>query len=198
MAGTRPIFILASESPRRLELLTQIGLVPDRVEPASIDETPLNGELPAKLAERLAMGKAQAVAALNPEAIVLGADTVVAVGRRILPKPTEKAEAEACLRLLSGRRHRVTTAIAVINPDGRMRSRSVETRLAFKRLSEEDITAYLSSNEWRGKAGGYGIQGLAGAFIPWINGSYSAVVGLPLAETAQLLKASGLPTPEKS
>jgi len=192
VAGSRPILILASESPRRVELLAQIGLTPDRIEPAAIDETPLKDELPAKLALRLACAKARVIAAGHPGAIILAADTIVAAGRRILPKPEDEKTARACLTLLSGRRHRVMTGLAVIDAAGKERTRLVETRLAFKRLSEAEIEAYLACGEWRGKAGGYAIQGRAGAFIPWINGSYSAVVGLPLAETAQLLGASGL------
>jgi septum formation protein len=175
--------ILASASPRRLELLAQIGVVPDAVIPADIDETPLKAELPRVYAGRLSVEKAQAVA---DEGLILAADTVVAVGRRILEKPADAAEAERFLRLLSGRRHRVITGVA-LRRGAQMWARQVETAVRFKHMSDPEIAAYIRSDEWRGKAGGYGIQGLASAFIPWINGSYSNVVGLPLAETANLL-----------
>lgn len=180
----RPL-VLASASPRRLELLRQIGLEPAKIAAAEIDETPLNGETPRRLALRLACAKAEAVD--TPDAIVLAADTVVAVGRRILPKAETEEEARACLALLSGRSHRVFTAIAV-RDNGATRSRVVEARVAFKRLMARDIDAYIASGEWRGKAGGYAVQGRAGAFVLSIIGSYTAIVGLPLYETATLLE----------
>ncbi|CAN5344913.1 Maf family nucleotide pyrophosphatase [soil metagenome] len=181
--------ILASASPRRLDLLRQVGLEPDMVVAADIDETPLADETPRRLAVRLALAKAQAVQVAG--AFVLGADTVVAVGRRVLPKAETEAEARKCLALLSGRAHRVLTAVAVIAPDGRIGQRLSETRLHVKRLTEAEIAAYLASGEWQGKAGGYGIQGRAGAFVMALQGSYSAVVGLPLYETRGLLEGLG-------
>ncbi|HEU0220934.1 MAG TPA: Maf family protein [Paracoccaceae bacterium] len=182
--------ILGSASPRRLELLAQIGIVPDRILPAEIDETPLKGELPRAHAERIARSKAAALAAeAGPEALVLCADTVVAMGRRILGKPADAAEAGSFLGCLSGRRHRVITAVALLG--ARLSTRTVETAVKLKRLSEAEIEAYVASGEWRGKAGGYAIQGRAAAFIPVIIGSYSNVVGLPLAETANLLAGAG-------
>lgn len=181
------MLILASASPRRAELLAQIGVVPDAIIPADIDETPLKAELPRVYAGRLSVEKAQAVAG---EGLILAADTVVAVGRRILEKPRDSAEAERFLRLISGRRHRVITGVA-LRKDTKIWARQVETAVRFKVLSAPEITAYLASNEWQGKAGGYGIQGMASAFIPWINGSYSNVVGLPLAETANMLAGAG-------
>jgi septum formation protein len=183
--------ILASASPRRLELLAQLGIVPDAVEPATLDEAPLAGETPARCAVRLAEAKARAVAARHAGACVLGADTVVACGRRILPKAERESEARACLALLSGRRHRVLGGVCAIAPDGRARRRVVTTIVAFKRLTAGEIAAYLASGEWRGKAGGYAIQGRAAAFVRFMSGSYSNVVGLPLHETALLLAASG-------
>jgi septum formation protein len=186
-----PILVLASASPRRLELLRQIGIVPDHVEPADIDETPRRGELPAGHVVRLAEAKARAVWPRYPDAFVLAADTVVACGRRILPKAQDEATARACLDLLSGRRHRVYGGVALLTPGGDLALRRVISQVAFKRLSEEDLSAYLASGEWHGKAGGYAIQGHAGALIPWIAGSYSNVVGLPLYETAQLLAGRG-------
>lgn len=179
--------ILASASPRRLDLLNQIGLVPDRIVSADINETPLVGEMPRVLAERLAKSKAFAVAADCPDHWILAADTVVAVGRRILGKPSDAQEAKKFLQLLSGRRHRVYTGIAVITPEKQLRYRVVETCLLVKNLSEQEISDYLISLEWQGKAGGYAIQGLAACFIRWIQGSYSNVVGLPLYETSVLL-----------
>ena len=181
------ILVLASASPRRLELLRQIGIVPDRIDPADIDETPAKGELPAAHVVRLAEAKARAVGPRHPQAFILAADTAVACGRRILPKAEDEATARACLTLLSGRRHRVYGGVAVMTPSGEMAIRRVVSQVAFKRLSEAELEAYLTSGEWRGKAGGYAIQGCAAAFIPWIAGSYSNVVGLPLFETAQLL-----------
>lgn len=186
----RPRLILASASPRRLDLLAQVGLVPDGVVPAEVDESPLPRELPRVCALRLADAKAAAVRAA-PEDVVLAADTVVALGRRMLGKPADTAEAARFLSLLSGRRHRVITAIAVRRGD-RAWSRAVETAVRFRRLDAGDIEAYLASREWEGKAGGYAIQGRAGGFVPWIGGSYSNVVGLPLVETLALVEAAGL------
>jgi septum formation protein len=188
-----PRLVLASASPRRLELLKQIGLEPEAVDPAAIDETPRRGELPPALAKRLAAEKARAVAARHPGAFVLAADTVVACGRRALPKPEDEAVAARCLDLLSGRRHRVLGGVAVVAPDGRLALRVVDTAVAFKRLTEAERRAYLKSGEWRGKAGGYAIQGRAARFVRAINGSYSNVVGLPLFETAQMLLGLGFP-----
>ena len=191
--------VLGSASPRRLQLLAQIGVEPDAVLPAEIDETPRPREEPRALAERLARTKALASAALAGRrtdlapCLTLAADTVVGVGRRILPKCETRAEAEACLDLLSGRGHRVFTGIALVTGSGAVRCRLVETRLRFKRLSPSEVEAYLMSAEWRGKAGGYAIQGLAGAFVERMVGSYSNVVGLPLAETAALLGGQGYP-----
>ena len=186
-----PILVLASASPRRLELLRQIGIVPDHVEPADIDETPRRGELPAGHVVRLAEAKARAVWPRYPDAFILAADTVVACGRRILPKAENEATARACLDLLSGRRHRVYGGVALLTPAGELATRRVISQVAFKRLSEEELAAYLASGEWHGKAGGYAIQGHAAALIPWIAGSYSNVVGLPLYETVQLLAGRG-------
>lgn len=184
-------FVLASASPRRLDLLRQIGLVPDRVEPAAIDETPRPGELPRPHAVRLAGEKAAAVAARNPDAVVLAADTVVACGRRILPKAEDAETARRCLKLLSGRRHRVIGAIELRLPGGRRRGRVSVTTVVFKRLSAPEIEAYIAGGEWQGKAGGYAIQGGAAAFVPFIGGSYANVVGLDLYLTAQLLDGLG-------
>jgi septum formation protein len=195
--ATRPKLVLASGSPRRLALLQQIGVEPDALLPADLDETPKRNELPRSLATRLASEKckaAAAVAAAQAEwgsCYVLAADTVVCVGRRILPKCELTEEAAACLRLLSGRGHRVYTGVTLITPRGAERRRLVETRLRFKRLSSAEIEAYLASDEWRGKAGGYAIQGLAGAFAAKLVGSYTNVVGLPLYETANLLAGEG-------
>jgi septum formation protein len=183
--------ILASASPRRLALLEQIGIAPDTVDPAAVDETAQRRELPAQLAARLGMEKATAVAARHPDTFVLGADTVVACGRRILPKPEDAAEARACLDFLSGRRHVVYGGVTLVSPDGTARHRLVRTTVTFKRLERDEIAAYLDSGEWQGKAGGYAIQGRAAAFIRFIRGSYSNVVGLPLYEVAQLLKGVG-------
>lgn len=198
MAG-RPDLILASASPRRLALLNQIGIEPEHLVPAHVDETPEKGELPRKLAQRLADLKALTaqhkarIAGFGSNALVLGADTVVAVGRRILPKAETMEEATECLSLLSGRAHRVYTGITLITPSGGRRHRLVETRIRFKRLSNKEMEAYLASAEWRDKAGGYAIQGIAGSFVVKLTGSYSAVVGLPLLETAQLLSGEGYP-----
>jgi septum formation protein len=197
VTAVRPKLILASASPRRLALLEQVAVRPDAVLPASVDETPLRGETPRRLAERLAVEKAEAAAVLaagNPEqqgAFLIAADTVVALGRRVLPKATTTEEAAECLHFLSGRAHRVYTAVAMITPKGRRRSRVVESRLRFKRLSQREMASYLASGEWRGKAGGYAIQGIAGAFVIKLTGSYSAVVGLPLYETVNLLAGEG-------
>jgi len=183
--------VLASASPRRLELLRQVGLAPDRIDAADIDETPRLGELPPAHAVRLAEEKARAVTPRHPGAYVLAADTVVACGRRILPKTEDEASARYCLELLSGRRHRIHGGIAVVSPDGELISRRVDSQVAFKRLSDAEIAAYLRSGEWQGKAGGYAIQGQAAALIRWVCGSYSNVVGLPLFETVQLLAGRG-------
>jgi septum formation protein len=188
-----PPLVLASSSPRRLALLRQAGVEPSRIEAPAVDEAPRPREQPKAYAERLAIAKAASVAA-RPQAqgaFVLGADTVVACGRRILPKADEPNAAERCLELLSGRRHRVVTGIAVIAPDGRRASRVVATVVRLKRLSVEEIASYLASGEWQGKAGGYAIQGRAEAFVRAINGSYSNVVGLPLAASLDLLRGLG-------
>lgn len=184
-------FVLASASPRRLDLLGQIGLKPDHVSPADIDETPKKGELPAAYAERVAWEKAHAVARAYPEAYILAADTVVASGRRILPKAESEADARQCLGHLSGRRHQVIGAIRLIAPGGETRSRIASTKVTFKRLTREEIATYIASGEWHGKAGGYAIQGLAAIFIRFLSGSYSNVVGLDLYETHALLAGFG-------
>ncbi len=184
--------ILASASPRRRDLLAQIGIIPERISPTDIDETPRKGELPRALALRLAREKAQACQASG---YVLAADTVVGVGRRILPKTETADEAETCLRLMSGRAHQVITGIAVKAPDGTLNVRAVLTRVKLKRLTETEIAAYLECGEWKGKAGGYGIQGRAGAFVAHLNGSYTNVVGLPLYETRNLLIGMGWRAP---
>ena len=189
MITPAPRLILASASPRRRELLARLGVEPDAVAPADIDETPRKAELPRVYAARMAREKALAAAA--DDAFVLAGDTVVAAGRRILPKAEDEATARNCLALLSGRRHRVLSAIALRAPDGSVRERLSETQLKFKRLSNEEIDAYIASGEWEGKAGGYAIQGMAEALIPWIQGSHSGVVGLPLYEARALLKAAG-------
>lgn len=186
----RPELVLASASPRRIELLAQVGIRPDHIDPADIDETPLKGETPPRLAARLSREKARAVAGRSPEALVLAADTVVAVGRRFLEKAADEAEAVRFLKLLSGRGHRVYTGVAVARGE-RIAERVVETRVTFKVLSDAEIAAYVASNEWRGKAGGYGIQGRAGAFVTRLVGSYPAVMGLPLHETVNLLNGAG-------
>jgi len=197
--ASRPELILASASPRRLALLNQIGIEPEHLVPAHIDETPEKGELPRKLAARLADQKALAAqmkarqSGFADNAVVLAADTVVAVGRRILPKAEMIEEATDCLRLLSGRAHRVFTGVTLLTPSGALRRRLVESRIRFKRLSAREIESYLASAEWRGKAGGYAIQGIAGAFVVKLSGSYSAVVGLPLNETVALLAGEGYP-----
>ncbi|HEY2709870.1 MAG TPA: Maf family protein [Caulobacteraceae bacterium] len=185
--------VLASASPRRLELLAQIGISPDEVLPADIDETALDGETARRLALRLAKGKAAAVAALRPDAFILAADTVVALGRRLLGKPEDAADGERMLRLLSGRAHRVLTAVAVVAPGGRSAARLSETRVHFKRLTDQELSAYVASGAWEGKAGGYGVQGHAGAFVTALGGSFTGVVGLPLYETRALLCGLGYP-----
>lgn len=191
--------VLASGSPRRIELLGQAGIEPDHIQPADIDETPQRSEHPRSLARRLSREKAEAaLAQLKSDAnfaksFLLAADTVVAVGRRILPKAETADEARECLRLLSGRTHKVFTGVCLILPNGNLRQTLVETRLRFERLSRQQIDAYLSSGEWRGKAGGYAIQGLAGSFVVKLVGSYSNVVGLPLQETVSLLADGDYP-----
>jgi septum formation protein len=183
--------VLASASPRRLELLARLGVTPDEVRPAEIDETPRRGELPIPYARRMAAEKAAAAAA--PGALVLAADTVVAAGRRILPKAESEAEARAALALLSGRRHRVHSAVTLVAADGVARHRLSTSIVAFKRLAADELDAYLAGGEWRGKAGGYAIQGRAEALIRQITGSHSGVMGLPLYETRALLRAAGHP-----
>jgi nucleoside triphosphate pyrophosphatase len=195
----RPKLVLASGSPRRLTLINQAGIEPDALRPADVDEMPRKGELPRALATRLARAKAEvALEALRADeelrgSYILAADTVVAVGRRILPKAELLDEAAQCLRLLSGRNHHVYTAICLVTPREAFRQRLVDTRVRFKRLSDEDIEAYLASGEWRGKAGGYAAQGIAGTFMVKLVGSYTNVVGLPLYETTNLLAGEGFP-----
>ncbi|UTD26612.1 Maf-like protein [Bradyrhizobium sp. WD16] len=195
----RQKLVLASGSPRRLALLNQAGIEPDALRPADVDETPRKGELPRACATRLARAKAEATleaVKLDDElrgAFIIAADTVVAVGRRILPKAELVEEASQCLRLLSGRNHRVYSAICVVTPKEAFRQRLVETRVRFKRLNDEDIAGYVDSGEWRGKAGGYAVQGIAGSFVVKLVGSYTSVVGLPLYETASLLGGEGYP-----
>jgi len=186
----RPELILASASPRRRELLAQVGIAPDRVEPADIDETPSKSETPAQLADRLARSKAAVVAERYPQAVVLAADTVVSLGRRFLEKAADEAEATRFLKMLAGRNHRVHTGVAVAHA-GRIAVRVVETRVSLKVLSEAEIAAYVASGDWQGKAGAYGIQGPAGAFVRRIVGSHPAVMGLPLYETVCLLEGVG-------
>ena len=183
--------ILGSGSPRRRELLAQMGLAPDEIRAPDIDETPLKSELPRVYCNRIALGKARAIDVAEGE-LALCADTTVALGRRIMGKPADAGEAAACLYALSGRRHRVITSVAV-KTAARLWQRDVESVVKVKRLSDAEINAYLASDDWRGKAGGYAIQGPAGAFIPWISGSYTGIVGLPVHETAQLLAAAGYP-----
>jgi septum formation protein len=188
--AARPPLVLASASPRRLELLARIGVVPDTICPTDTDETPRKGELPHRLAARLAAAKAEAAEAL-PGALVLAADTVVGLGRRVLPKAGTEEEARRCLEKLSGRRHQVATGVALRLPDGRTRHRLVLTAVAFQRLTAAQIDDYVARGEWRGKAGGYAIQGRAECFVRFLSGSHSSVVGLPLFETAQLLRGAG-------
>jgi septum formation protein len=198
-AGLKPKLVLASASPRRLTLLAQVGIEPDALRPASIDEAPKKGEMPRSLVTRLARAKALAGrdAIANDkdiaDAYVLAADTIVAVGRRILVKPRFVEEAFASLRLLSGRSHRVLTALCLVTPEDRVRVKVVDTRVRFKRLSADEIEAYIASREWRGRAGGYAIQGLAGCFVQRIVGSYTNVVGLPLTEAVNMLMGEGFP-----
>ncbi len=195
----RPKLVLASGSPRRLALLNQAGIEPDSLEPAEIDETPERGELPRTLAVRLAREKALKVQERVrlqdqlKDSYILAADTVVALGRRILPKPELLEEASSCLRLLSGRTHKVYSGVCVITPKDTVKTRLVETRVRFKRLSDQEIESYLASGEWRNKAGGYAIQGLAGGFVVKLIGSYTNVVGLPLYETNAVLSGEGFP-----
>ena len=184
--------ILASASPRRLDLLARIGVAPDAVDPADIDESPASAELPAPHAARMAAEKAALVAARHPGALVLAADTVVAAGRRILPKAETEDQARACLGLLSGRRHRVHSAVTLIDDAGRARHRLSTSIVAFKRLTPAEIDAYVALGEWRGKAGGYAIQGHAEAWVRFLSGSHSGVMGLPLYETRALLAAAGV------
>jgi septum formation protein len=182
---------LASASPRRLDLLAQLGTTPSSVSPSDIDETPHKGELPRDLAQRLALSKAKAAYKKDGSAFVLAADTVVACGRRILPKAESEDEARACLKILSGRRHHVYGGICLITPQGKTITRLCDTIVKFKRLEKNEIERYLASGEWNGKAGGYAIQGLAAAYIPFLQGSYSNVVGLSLCDTMHMLKGSG-------
>jgi len=197
--AAQPTLVLASGSPRRMSLLAQIGIEPTALRPTSVDETPKRAEIPRRLAHRLARSKAQVARdqiaddAELADAYVLAADTVVSVGRRVLGKPSVLEEAIACLELLSGRSHRVTTAVCLITPKDLMRTKIVETRIRFRRLSREEIEAYIASREWRGKAGGYAIQGVAGCFVQRLVGSYSNVVGLPLTEVANLLISEKMP-----
>lgn len=188
---SHPILVLGSASPRRLELLARLGIQPERTAPADIDETPQPHEIPRVYARRMAVEKSQAIS--DEQAFVLTGDTVVAAGRRILPKAEDERTARKCLELLSGRRHRVYSAVALKAPDGSIREKMSETHVRFKRLSEEEIRRYLESGEWHGKAGGYAIQGSAEGLIDWIQGSHSGVVGLPLFETRALLKFAGFP-----
>ena len=187
--------VLASASPRRIELLKQIGIVPDKIVPAAINETPTKQELPRLLAERLARAKAEAVHGMEIGNLVLAADTVVACGRRILGKPRDAGEAGKYLKLLSGRRHRVFGGVCVIDGEAICRTRVVTTTVQFKSLTEQEVSAYLAGKEWQDKAGGYAIQGVAGGFVKRLSGSYPNVVGLPLYETANLLRAAGYPIP---
>jgi septum formation protein len=189
-ASPIPPLVLASASPRRLDLLRQVGYEPATIDPADIDETPRAGELPRAYALRMAEAKLAVVKERHAGALVLAADSVVVCGRRILPKTEEEAEARDCLARLSGRRHRVLGGVAVAGPDGHVRTRLVETIVRFKRLEPAEIDDFLASGEWRGKAGGYAIQGRAAAFVAFLSGSYSNVVGLPLFETVALLKSS--------
>ena len=195
MPSPTPRLVLASASPRRLELLRQIGIEPDAVDAAEVDESPLKDETPRRLAVRLAGLKAGVVAARQAGSFVLAADTVVSVGRRVLPKAADAAEVRACLALLSGRAHRVLTGLCAIAPDGRCVARLSESRLHFKRLTSQDIETYLACGEGVGKAGGYGVQGRAGRFVINLQGSYSSVVGLPLYEAVNLLDGLGYPAP---
>ena len=191
MSPSKAPLVLASASPRRLELLRQVGIEPDCIDPADIDETPGRDETPRRLALRLAQEKTAVVAARHPDGFILGADTLVAVGSRILNKPETEAEARAMLALLSGRAHKVFTGLAVRAPGGRVAERVVETRVRFKRLSDQEADAFIAAGDWRDAAGGYKIHQRAGAFVTDISGSYSSVVGLPLNETVSLLTGLG-------
>lgn len=186
-----PPLILASASPRRVTLLATIGITPTQILPPDIDETPHRNELPHLYAKRVAIAKATAIATQHPDAVILAADTVVACGKHILPKADDEKTARTCLTLLSGKRHRVYTAV-VVAYDGKIRADIVMTMVQFSRLSTADIEHYIASGEWRGKAGGYAIQGLAEAFIPRINGSVSNVIGLPLGKTKTMLASAGV------
>jgi len=190
-SATGPRLVLASASPRRLALLAQIGIAPDLVDPAEIDESPAKGELPERLALRLAREKALTVAARHDGDWVLGADTVVGCGRRLLPKAEDAVEARDCLRLLSGRRHRVWGGVCLVDPHGDVHVRRVMTAVSFKRLHAAEIERYIESGEWRGKAGGYAVQGRAARFVKSVSGSYSNVVGLPLFETGAMFDGLG-------
>ena len=192
---SRPWLILASASPRRLALLAQIGITPDDIFSPTIDETPRPREIPRLLAQRLARAKAAEAGVAFPDCLILAADTVVAVGRRVVPKAATETEARASLNLLCGRRHRVLSAVVLTAPDGRRAERLAQSVVAMARLTTEQKAAYLAAGEWQGKAGGYAIQGRAAAFVRFLSGSYSGVVGLPLFETAQLLRGLGWPTP---
>lgn len=189
----RPPLVLASASPRRRDLLAQIGLVPTAIDPADVDEQPLRGELPRQLAGRLAEAKARAVLARHPGAFILAADTVVGLGRRSLPKAETLEQATACLQLLSGRRHVVYGGVCLLSPDGQCRQRIVSTVVRFKQLDDSEQADYLASGEWHGKAGGYAIQGLAAKYVAFVEGSYSNIVGLPLHEVAMMLRGLGYP-----
>lgn len=180
--------ILASASPRRVQLLAQLGITPSAIIPAEIDETPHKGEAPLAYVQRIAQSKARTVAALHPAQTILSADTVVALGRRILPKAEDEQTARTCMELLSGRRHRVMTCVCIIDETGKLRSKTVTTIVRFSRITPTMLDAYIAAGDWHGKAGGYAIQGRAAAFIPFISGSHSNVVGLPLFETAALLR----------
>jgi len=199
MSDARVKLVLASASPRRLSLLERAGITPDLLNPTDIDETPEKRETPRRLAMRLAEEKARAaqdapqVKILGPKVFIIGADTVVGLGRRVLPKTETPEEARQCLWLLSGRSHWVYSAVCLIAPGGKVRSRIAETKVRFKRFSREDMDTYIHSNEWRGKAGGYAIQGRAEAFVRMLQGSHSGVIGLPLYETMQLLDGAGYP-----
>ncbi len=191
MSAAPPALLLASSSPRRLELLAQLDIVPDQIHAPDIEEVPQAAEHPRLYVRRMAQEKAEASRDIIPGAIVLAADTVVACGRRILPKAHDEAAAERCLALLSGRRHTVYSAVAVIDAAGVLREKTSQSRVAFKQLDEAEIAAYLASKEWQGKAGGYAIQGRAAGFIRWMQGSYTGIVGLPLFETRSLLRTAG-------
>lgn len=190
-ATSSPYLVLASSSPRRQELLEQVGIIANKIDPADIPEDPLKNELPAKLAARLATEKAAAVASRNPGAFILAADTVVAVGKRALGKAEDEKEARAYLSLLSGRRHKVYTGVGLILPSGELRAKTVSSSVIFKSLDTHEINQYLKSGEWRGKAGAYAIQGLGSLFVQKIQGSYSNIVGLPLFELSAMLKGNG-------